>query len=445
MNNQSANKGQDNLANDFSFHVVKLRGSGEEGFPVLERKHFNEDQCPPVATHDDERALTFADMSAMVYLVTFCAYFFVCYELTLKKPYRQLMMLIFGEVMKRDFEKRDKEALARDYMFEWYELSEAAALEGGKLDRRRFFDFLRVYCPWIGHEDIFGPDDDDGDDDDDDDDEGDDDEFTPAVDLAENGFFEFDSFAEWYAECDMDLKRAFLKYDEQERGEIPRDGFYGFLSAVAGLNEREVEDALEDMDTDHGGTVDFGEFKEWYDDRLPILKARREVMMSDIENEKDLLACFNKFDTSDNGVLERNEFEALMGAIAGRDLSNQELDILVKKMDRDSSGFVERGEFIAFFTEECGYPQKASRSDSMLEGYITALCDFLIRTQKRIHHKFLSIIDFKRTHAKALFIEKHLGSGGLSLPKPGERHGAGRSVSIANSGVVFENPVSMGD
>jgi hypothetical protein len=59
------------------------------------------------------------------------------------------MVLIFGEVMKCNFAKRDKEALACDYMFGWYELSEAAALciEDGELDRRRFFDFLRVYCP----------------------------------------------------------------------------------------------------------------------------------------------------------------------------------------------------------------------------------------------------------------------------------------------------------
>jgi Ca2+-binding EF-hand superfamily protein len=147
---------------------------------------------------------------------------------------------------------------------------------------------------------------------------------------SENPKYTFEQFRDWYIAGNFDLKRAFTKYDSEELGEIPRDGFYGFLSAVAGLNEKEVEDALEDMDADHGGTVDFGEFKDWYLEKLPGLRARRTVMMQNLNGEKDLIFCFETFDTNNNGALERDEFACLMGAIAGRDLSFKEIDMLME-------------------------------------------------------------------------------------------------------------------
>ena len=53
-----------------------------------------------------------------------------------------------------------------------------------------------------------------------------------------------------------------------------------------------MQDALEDMDSDHGGTVDFDEFLEWYLGRLPVVLAEKQIMESNLASEEDVRQAF---------------------------------------------------------------------------------------------------------------------------------------------------------
>ena len=73
----------------------------------------------------------------------------------------------------------------------------------------------------------------------------------------------WEEFSLWYRDNFLDVKKGFTQYDYMENGEIERKTFRGFLAAVSDMSKSEIDNAIEVMDADRGGTIDYDEFLDW--------------------------------------------------------------------------------------------------------------------------------------------------------------------------------------
>ena len=73
----------------------------------------------------------------------------------------------------------------------------------------------------------------------------------------------WEEFSLRYRDNFLDVKKGFTQYDYMENGEIERKTFRGFLAAVSDMSKSEIDNAIEVMDADRGGTIDYDEFLDW--------------------------------------------------------------------------------------------------------------------------------------------------------------------------------------
>lgn len=102
-----------------------------------------------------------------------------------------------------------------------------------------------------------------------------------VIDRDGNGTIEYDEFLAWYKKSnfsslsldDTTLQRrnaaaqVFRKYDKDNSGSIDLNEFRGLYDELkaSNLTSHAVETALEDMDSDGNGKIEFNEFVEWLD------------------------------------------------------------------------------------------------------------------------------------------------------------------------------------
>lgn len=98
--------------------------------------------------------------------------------------------------------------------------------------------------------------------------------------------------------------------------------------------EAEIQDMINEVDTDGNGTIDFREFLD--------LMAHK---MKDFDSDEELREAFKVFDKDQNGYISAAELRHVMINL-GEKLTEEEVEMMIKEADTDGDGQVNYEEFV---------------------------------------------------------------------------------------------------
>ena len=136
-----------------------------------------------------------------------------------------------------------------------------------------------------------------------------------------------------------DFKSAFALFDKDGEGTISAKEM-GNVKMSLGLHsskfytEAELQDLINKFDIDGDGSIDFPEFL--------IMMACK---MKENNSEEDIRETFQVFDKDGNGFISAAELWQVM-TIVGKNLTNKEVDEMIREVDTDGDGQVNYEEFI---------------------------------------------------------------------------------------------------
>ena len=102
----------------------------------------------------------------------------------------------------------------------------------------------------------------------------------------------------------------------------------------------ELQDMIDEFDTDGNGTIDFDEF-------LKMMERKTK----EIDIEQEIHDTFQAFDKDGNGFISAAELRHVMTTL-GEKLTDEEVDELIKEADMDCDGQVNYEEFVIMMTSK---------------------------------------------------------------------------------------------
>ncbi|AFZ79692.1 calmodulin, putative [Theileria equi strain WA] len=132
-----------------------------------------------------------------------------------------------------------------------------------------------------------------------------------------------------------EFKEAFSLFDKDGDGSITTKEL-GTIMRSLGQNptEAELQDMINEIDTNGSGAIDFPEFL--------ILMARK---MKEGDTEEELVQAFKVFDRDGNGFISAQELRHVMTNL-GEKLTNEEVDEMLREADVDGDGKINYEEFV---------------------------------------------------------------------------------------------------
>ena len=132
-----------------------------------------------------------------------------------------------------------------------------------------------------------------------------------------------------------EFKEAFQIFDKDGDGSITTKEL-GTVMRSLGQNpsEEELKIMIEEVDADGSGTIDFKEFLG--------LMARK---MKETDTEEELIEAFKVFDRDGNGLISAHELRFVM-TTAGEQLSEDEIEEMIREADVDGDGYIDYEEFV---------------------------------------------------------------------------------------------------
>lgn len=185
------------------------------------------------------------------------------------------------------------------------------------------------------------------------------------MDPEQSGRVTFDSFQDWWNRRtslvvlaaktedprEVYLRKQFDKADTDSSGAIDRSELSRLLENIGRpLADSELQLAFELMDDDNSGTIEWLEFKAWF-----------QWLERD---DKFLYNLFDSVDKDDSGTLDRAELAMIINSLSEWNKIPIDLDAAMASMDKDNSGEVDREEFEEWWTNFC-----AERSEEMRNRY----------------------------------------------------------------------------
>ena len=123
------------------------------------------------------------------------------------------------------------------------------------------------------------------------------------------------------------------------------------------LTDSELTIAMESMDADGSGSVDFAEFYGWWEANkdqeggmFASITAKIEQARAADNMRKEVEELFDVFDHDGSGALNKGEIRSLAMSL-GMALAPKALDEAMSKMDHDNSGEVDVDEFFEWYEE----------------------------------------------------------------------------------------------
>ena len=130
-------------------------------------------------------------------------------------------------------------------------------------------------------------------------------------------------------------KKIFEMYDSNKDGNVNSLELANILKAIdINASDEEIKDIITEMDLEGNGEINFENF-------VSIVKRREK----DVDNEEEVLNAFKLFDKEGNGLININELKHIMLTV-GNNISETELNDLLKEADTDNDGYINYEEFI---------------------------------------------------------------------------------------------------
>jgi calmodulin len=134
---------------------------------------------------------------------------------------------------------------------------------------------------------------------------------------------------------EQEIKSIFEKYDSNEDGFVNTSELANIIKSInTDISEEELLELLQEVELEVNGEINFEKF-------VSIVN-RREY---DVDTEEELLNAFKIFDKEGNGLINLDELKHIMLKV-GKNLSESEIDEMLKDADIDMDGFINYEEFI---------------------------------------------------------------------------------------------------
>eukprot|EP00091_Calanus_sinicus_P011141 TRINITY_DN2533_c1_g1_i3.p1 TRINITY_DN2533_c1_g1~~TRINITY_DN2533_c1_g1_i3.p1 ORF type:complete len:149 (-),score=61.23 TRINITY_DN2533_c1_g1_i3:31-477(-) len=132
-----------------------------------------------------------------------------------------------------------------------------------------------------------------------------------------------------------EFKQAFDEFDEDGSGEISTKELLGVMRAM-GQNptEEELNTLVMEIDVDGNGIIDFEEFV-----------AMMKMKAHEVDDEADLRQAFQMFDSNHDGFIDMRELRQV-AVMLGTMLSREEVDEFMAEADKDGNGKLDYDEFL---------------------------------------------------------------------------------------------------
>jgi Ca2+-binding EF-hand superfamily protein len=215
------------------------------------------------------------------------------------------------------------------------------------------------------------------------------------ADTDGDGEIDWAEFREWYkaknpdavvkfmkdaeeeaADSGVALRGLFKKYDGDQDGELSKKEFKKLAKGI-GLQTKgsELTSMFRSMDVDNSGTIDYGEFRDWYQNHTDgsILKGR---IKGAVGNDKKSLkkaglirTMFTRIDSNGSGEVEMEEMLQLSLDL-GLDIVMRDMELIFQEMDLDGNGTIDLDEFTEWYQGKGG---KGDQLRKRLQGWMKQL------------------------------------------------------------------------
>ncbi|KAK4878432.1 hypothetical protein RN001_010938 [Aquatica leii] len=139
-----------------------------------------------------------------------------------------------------------------------------------------------------------------------------------------------------------EFREAFRLFDKDGDGSITKEELGRVMRSFGQFaRSEELEQMLSEVDVDGDGNVSFEEFVEiaW------SAGAGRDHVISTEEEEKELRDAFRVFDKHNRGYITPSDLRAVLQCL-GEDLSEEEIEAMIKEVDVDGDGRIDFYEFV---------------------------------------------------------------------------------------------------
>lgn len=137
-----------------------------------------------------------------------------------------------------------------------------------------------------------------------------------------------------------EFREAFNLYDKDGDGTITVLEIGCIMRSLGQTpTDAELQDLIDEIDTDKSGTIDFTEFI-----KMMSKKATH------INSESELIEAFKVFDKDGNEFITSQELRHVMTNL-GEKITEEEADVMIKEADLDGDGKINYEEFVKMMME----------------------------------------------------------------------------------------------
>ena len=132
-----------------------------------------------------------------------------------------------------------------------------------------------------------------------------------------------------------EYKSVFDLNDNNKDGNVTLDELANILKAInISSSDEEIKEIIMELELEGNDEINFENF-------VSIVNRRDK----DVDNEEEVIKAFKFFDKEGNGLININELKNIMLSV-GKNISEEELNDILKEADIDMDGYINYEEFI---------------------------------------------------------------------------------------------------